>query len=82
MFKASTTNNANLERLRVLRRRRRLRLWAGLGLMMGGYAALAVSPDTPSHWLVLRVALGLGMLLGGAGLMLPVLLSTLITRDD
>ena len=71
-----------MQRLLRERRVRRWRLLGGLVLLLVGYAALAVSPDTPSHWLVPRVALGFGLLFGGAALVLPVLLTTLTTRDD
>lgn len=40
----------------------------GIGLLLAGYAVLAVSPETPSEWVLVRVAAGFGLLFFGFGL--------------
>jgi hypothetical protein len=64
------------------RRRARQRWRIGLGLvaMGSGYALLAVSPETPSEWLMPRVVLGFVCLLGGAGAALSPLLERLLQQ--
>jgi hypothetical protein len=64
------------------RRRTRQRWRVGLGLVaMGcGYLLLAISPDTPSEWLMPRVVLGFVCLLGGAGAALSPLLERLLQQ--
>lgn len=59
---------------RVLARHRRDALrergmqYLGAALLLCGYALLAVSPETPTEWVLLRVALGFGLLFAGFGL--------------
>lgn len=76
--------NAQLEsreRSAVARRRREwLRIIAGLVCMGCGYGLLAVSPDTPSEWLLPRVVLGFVALLGGAAAALSPLLERLLQQ--
>lgn len=48
---------------RVRRGRRNALL--GVILLLCGYALLAISPDTPQDWVLLRVAFGFGMLFVG-----------------
>lgn len=62
------------------RARRRRRIYLGLVLMAGGYASLAIAPDTPTHWLLPRVTIGFGLLFAGAGLVLGPLIERLL-RD-
>ena len=45
-------------------RQRRMQV-TGLALLAAGYALLAVSPDTPFDWVLLRVAAGFGLLFIG-----------------
>ena len=68
-------------RYRVRTARRRLTIIVGLLLLLAGYALLAVSPDTPSEWVLLRVFAGFGLLFVGFGIaVLPIL--TRITGGD
>lgn len=68
-------------RYRVRTARRRLTIAIGLVLLLAGYALLAVSPDTPSEWVLLRVFAGFGLLFVGFGVaVLPIL--TRITGGD
>ena len=68
-------------RYRVRSARRRLTIAIGLVLLLAGYALLAVSPDTPSEWVLLRVFAGFGLLFVGFGVaVLPIL--TRITGGD
>ena len=73
---------ASREQSAVARRRARQRWRIGLGLVaMGcGYALLAVSPETPSEWLMPRIVLGFVCLLGGAGAALSPLLERLLQQ--
>ncbi|NDP40266.1 MAG: hypothetical protein GZ093_16220 [Rhodoferax sp.] len=77
--------DTNFDQLRTRYRarttRRRLTIIIGLLLLLAGYALLAVSPDTPSEWVLLRVAAGFGLLFVGFGVaVLPIL--TRITGGD
>jgi hypothetical protein len=45
--------------------RQKITTWAGLLILIGGYALLAVSPETPSDWLMIRVFAGFGALIVG-----------------
>lgn len=61
--------------------RQRLQEVFGFVILLSGYALLAVSPDTPSDWLLIRVVLGFGALFTGFGLaVLPIL--TRVTGGD
>jgi len=62
------------------RARQRWRIGLGLVAMGCGYALLAVSPETPSEWLMPRVVLGFVCLLGGAGAALSPLLERLLQQ--
>lgn len=78
-------SETNFDQLRTRHRvrtvRRRLTIAVGLVLLLAGYALLAVSPDTPSEWVLLRVAAGFGLLFVGFGVaVLPIL--TRITGGD
>jgi len=57
-----------------LAKRQRIREVIGILILFGGYASLAVSPETPSDWLLIRVVGGFSALLAGFGLaILPIL---------
>jgi hypothetical protein len=45
--------------------RQKITTWVGLLILIGGYALLAVSPETPSDWLMIRVFAGFGALIVG-----------------
>ncbi|MBP9712335.1 MAG: hypothetical protein KBD60_01425 [Sterolibacterium sp.] len=59
---------SRITQLHQQQRRQRITQALGVLILLGGYAALAVSPDTPSEWVLLRVALGFALLLCGFGL--------------
>ena len=62
-FQDSAYTRASLHRaLRTRKLRRRLQHAAGILLLLAGYASLAVSADTASHWLLLRVVGGLSLI--------------------
>lgn len=61
-------------RHRVRTGRRRITIIIGLVLLLSGYALLAVSPDTPSDWALIRVFAGFALLFIGFGVaVLPIL---------
>lgn len=65
-FEDSPYTRTSLHRaLRTRRLRRRWQQFAGILLLLAGYMCLAVSADTPSDWLLLRVAGGFGLLFAG-----------------
>lgn len=78
-------SETNFDQLRARQRvrtiRRRSTVVIGLMLLLAGYALLAVSPDTPSGWALIRVFLGFGLLFIGFGVAVLPLLSR-ITGDD
>ena len=69
-------------RYRVRTARRRLTIAIGLVLLLAGYALLAVSPDTPSEWVLLRVFAGFGLLFVGFGVAVLPILSRITGGDD
>lgn len=75
-----TTEILRAHRKRVRSRQRVMEL-IGLLILLSGYALLAVSPDTPSDWLLIRVAGGFAALFAGFGLaIMPIL--TRVTGGD
>lgn len=74
------------ERLNAQRRamvvRRRALMGTGAALMALGLLSLAVSPETESNIVLLRVVLGFGLLLGGFLLALGPLLVALTQEED
>jgi len=71
----------------LLKRSRRKTLWRhgafmlGVLMLLAGYALLAVSPETPADWVLIRVASGFALLFIGFGTaILPILTRTL--SDD
>ncbi|MBU3898051.1 MAG: hypothetical protein KJ614_03845 [Gammaproteobacteria bacterium] len=62
--------------------RRRLTIAVGLLLLLAGYALLAVSPDTPSDWVLFRVFAGFALLFIGFGVAVLPLLSRITGGDD
>lgn len=69
-------------RYRVRTVRRRLTIAVGLGLLLAGYALLAVSPDTRSDWVLFRVFAGFALLFIGFGVAVLPLLSRITGGDD
>ena len=65
-FEDSAHTRASLHRaLRARKQRRRWQQVVGLLLLLAGYASLAVSADTASEWLLLRVVGGFVLLFVG-----------------
>lgn len=69
-------------RHRVKMARRRLTVVIGLCILMAGYAMLAISPDTASEWVLIRVVLGFGFLFVGFAIAIVPMLSRLTGGDD
>jgi MFS family permease len=78
--------DTNYDQLRVRYRartmRRRVTIGVGLLLLMAGYALLAVSPDTPSQWVLIRVFAGFALLFVGFAVAILPILSRLTGGDD
>lgn len=68
------------QRLRTIRRR--ATVIVGLLLLLAGYALLAVSPDTPSGWALIRVVFGFGLLFIGFGVAVLPILTRMTGGDD
>ncbi len=72
----------------LLRHQRRRTLWRrgtfvfGTFLLLCGYALLAISPDTPTDWVLIRVAAGFGLLFIGFAFAILPWLSRAIGSDD
>ena len=79
------TDDTGLDQLRARYRartvRRRATIAIGLLILLAGYALLAVSPDSPSDWILLRVFVGFGLLFIGFGVAVLPLLSRLTSSD-
>jgi len=78
--------DTNYDQLRVRYRartiRRKVTIGIGLLLLMAGYALLAVSPDTPSQWVLIRVFVGFALLFIGFAVAILPILSRLTGGDD
>lgn len=65
-FEDSAYTRASMHRaLRTRKLRRRWQQFAGILMLLAGYASLAVSADTASEWLLLRVVGGFVLLFAG-----------------
>ena len=62
--------------------RQKITTWIGLMILIGGYALLAVSPDTPSDWLMIRVFAGFGALMVGFVVAILPILKRITGGDD
>jgi hypothetical protein len=62
--------------------RQKITTWIGLLILIGGYALLAVSPDTPSDWLMIRVIAGFGALMVGFVTAILPILNRITGGDD
>ena len=78
--------DTNYDQLRVRYRaksiRRRITIGIGLLILLAGYALLAVSPDTASEWVMIRVFAGFALLFVGFGVAVMPILATLTGTDD
>jgi uncharacterized membrane protein len=52
-------------RYRTLMRRRRVGLALGFAIVLAGYTLLAISPNTETHWVLLRVSAGFFCIFAG-----------------
>lgn len=62
--------------------RRRLSTIIGFCILLTGYALLAISPDTPTDWVLIRVVVGFGFLFVGFAVAILPMLSRLTGGDD
>lgn len=62
--------------------RRRWRIVIGLLILAAGYALLAVSPDTPSDWVLFRAFAGFVLLFVGFVVAVVPLIARLTGSDD
>jgi len=62
--------------------RQRVQEVIGFVILLSGYALLAVSPDTPSDWLLIRVVSGFVALLAGFVLAILPFLTRLTGSDQ
>ena len=62
--------------------RQKITTWIGLLILIGGYALLAVSPDTPGDWLMIRVFAGFGALMVGFVVAILPILKRITGGDD
>ena len=62
--------------------RRRFTVVIGLCILLAGYILLAVSPDTPTEWALVRVMLGFAFLFIGFAIAVLPLISRLTGSDE
>lgn len=62
--------------------RQRITTAVGLCILLTGYALLAVSPETASHWVLIRVTSGFVFLFVGFAVAVLPILSRLLGSDD
>ena len=79
---ASPPQNTLLQRHRSKSMRRRMSLIVGLCLLITGYALLAVSPNTPTDWVMLRVVGGFALLFVGFATAISPFLAGLVGDDE
>ena len=79
---ASTEKQTLIQRHRIKSMRRRVSLLVGLCLLFSGYALLAVSPDTPTDWVMLRVVAGFVLLFVGFATAISPFLAGLVGDDE
>lgn len=79
-------SDTNYDQLRVRYRarsiRKRVTIVIGLLILLAGYALLAVSPDTASEWVLVRVFGGFALLFIGFAVAVLPILSRLTGGDD
>ncbi len=63
-------------------RRRRIQRFLGFVILLAGYAVLAIKPETPTEWVLLRVVFGFALLLAGFALSIVPLLTHHIQNDE
>ena len=82
-FEDSAYTRASLHRaLRTRKQRRRWQQVVGLLLLLAGYASLAVSADTASEWLLLRVVGGFVLLFVGFTVAIGPIVAALLGDHD
>lgn len=82
-FEDSAYARVSLQRaLRTRRLRRRWQQVAGILLLLAGYASLAISPDTASEWLLLRVVGGFVLLFAGFAVAIGPTVAALLGDHD
>jgi hypothetical protein len=79
---ASPSQKALLQRHRRKSVRRRGILIVGLCLLLTGYALLAVSPNTPTDWVMFRVVAGFALLFVGFATAVSPFLAALVGDDE
>ena len=79
---ASPPQKTLLQRQRSKSVRRRVSLIVGLCLLITGYALLAVSPNTPTDWVMLRVVGGGALLFVGFATAISPFLAGLVGDDE
>ncbi len=79
---ASPPPKTLLQRHRSKSMRRRMSLIVGLCLLITGYALLAVSPNTPTDWVMLRVVGGFALLFVGFATAISPFLAGLVGDDE
>jgi len=79
---ASPPQKTLLQRQRSKSVRRRVSLIVGLCLLITGYALLAVSPNTPTDWVMLRVVGGVALLFVGFATAISPFLAGLVGDDE
>lgn len=69
-------------RYRSRKKRKRATVVIGFLILLAGYALLAVSPDTPSEWVLFRVFAGFAFLFVGFGIAILPMISRMTGGDD
>lgn len=69
----------------VARRRsakRRVQKWVGILMLLSGYMSLAVSADTASDWLLIRVVGGFALLFTGFAVAISPIVASILGDHD
>lgn len=72
----------------LIQHQRRRTLWRrgtfvfGVVVLLSGYALLAINPDTPSDWVLIRVAAGFALLFVGFGFAILPWLARAVGSDE
>lgn len=71
-----------VRRHRIKVARQRMTIMIGLCILLAGYALLAVSPDTASQWVLIRVVSGFVFIFVGFVVAVLPILSRMMGGDD
>ena len=62
--------------------KRRMQKWVGILMLLAGYMSLAVTPDSDSDWLLIRVVGGFALLFTGFAVAISPIVASILGDHD